>query len=143
MDNINKRILSELQRNARISYADLGKKIGLSSPAIAERINKLEEIGIIKRYTAQIDYEKIGFSIRAIIRIQVIPAKMQSLLKYLRNHEFVYECNRITGEDCLIMKIVLKQAKDLEVFIDSLSEYGNSTTSIILSTPIEDKSVIH
>ena len=139
MDLYNKKILFELQRNARISYTELGNKIGLSGPAVKERVLKMEESGIIKGYKARLDMTKLGYSLTAIINFKMNPGNMQRFIDKLIDMPQVIECNRITGGDNMVIKVALKDTSELERLINTLIEYGVPTTSIILSTPIEDR----
>ena len=139
MDLYNKKILFELQRNARISYTELGNKIGLSGPAVKERVLKMEESGIIKGYKARLDMTKLGYSLTAIINFKMNPGNIQRFIDKLIDMPQVIECNRITGGDNMVIKVALKDTSELERLINTLIEYGVPTTSIILSTPIEDR----
>ncbi len=138
MDSYNRKILYELQKNARISYTDLGKKIGLSGPAVKERVYKMEESGIIKGYTTRLDLSKLGFSLFAIINFKMNPGNIHRFIVKLKNMPEVIECNRITGGDNMIIKVALKETQELERIINYFIEFGVPTTSIVLSTPIED-----
>lgn len=139
MDSYNKNILVELQKNARISYTELGKKIGLSGPAVKERVNKMQDTGIIKGYTARLDHSKLGYSLTAFINFKMNPGNIQRFINKLKNMPEVVECHRITGGDNMILKLALKETRELEKLINVFIEYGVPTTSIILSTPIENK----
>ena len=137
LDDLNWKILAELQRNARISYTDLGKKIGLTGPAVSERILKMEDAGIIKGYRSVIDLEKIGYSLTAIINFKINPGNLERFINYLKSVHEVFECIRITGSESMLIKAAIKQPVDLEKLVNNFIEYGTPTTSIILSTPIE------
>ena len=137
LDDLNWKILSELQKNARISYTDLGKKIGLTGPAVSERILKMENAGIIKGYRSIINLEKIGYSLTAIINFKINPGNLERFIIYLKSVPEVFECIRITGSESMLIKAAIKQPVDLEKLVNNFIEYGTPTTSIILSTPIE------
>ena len=139
LDSLNWKILIELQKNARASYTEIGKKIGLTAPAIAERIAKLEEAGIIKGYRTDIDIEKLGYPIRAVMCFTIDNGKQKAFTELLKKTPEVYECNCITGNYCMIIKLAVKHSSDLDEIIRRFKEYGNSTTEIVLSTPIEGK----
>lgn len=139
MDRYNKKILVELQKNARISYTDLGKKIGLSGPAVKERVQKLEDEGVIKGYTTRLDLSKLGYSLTAFINFKMNPGNINRFINKLKNMPEVIESHRITGGDNMILKVALKDTRELEKLINTFIEYGVPTTSIILSTPIENK----
>lgn len=139
LDSLNWKILVELQKNARISYTDLGKKIGLTAPAVAERIAKLEKAGIIKGYTAEVDIEKLGYPIRAIMCFTIDNGKEKVFTEVLKETPEVYECSRITGNYCMMIKLAVKHSSELDEIIRRYKAYGNSITEIVLSTPIERK----
>jgi len=139
LDSLSWKILVELQKNARISYKEIGEKIGLTGPAVAERILKLEEKGIIKGYAAKIDLQKLGYSLTAIVNFKFYPGNLDRFLKHLKSIPEVFECNRITGSDSMVIKVAIKEPKHLETLVNGFIEFGTPTTSIVLSTPIESR----
>jgi len=139
IDAYNRKILMELQENARISYTELGKKVGLTGPAVKERVHKLEEQGVIKGYRAKIDLEKIGYSLMAIIHFKMSPGSIYKFIEQLRTMPEIIEVNRITGGDNMVIKVALSESSHLERLINRFIEYGVPNTSIVLSTPIEDR----
>lgn len=141
LDKLHWNILALLQENARYSFAEIGRKVGLSAPAVAERVQKLEEIGVIKRFGVDLDFGKLGYSLKASILFKAQNGKMQSFLAHISQMPEVYQCDRITGEYCLVMKVIVKHPNDLENIINQFSEYGEPTTSVILSSPVEYKVV--
>jgi Lrp/AsnC family leucine-responsive transcriptional regulator len=139
IDLYNRKILMELQYDGRISYTELGKKVGLTGPAVKERVQKLEEAGIIKGYRVKLDLSKIGYTMTAIINFKMNPGSIRKFIEQLATIPEVIEVNRITGGDNMIIKVALKETRHLEKLINRFIEYGVPTTSIVLSTPIEDK----
>ena len=139
MDGFDQKILMELQQNARISYTELGKQIGLSGQAVKERVLKLEENGFIEGYRAKLNLSKLGYTLMVIINFKMNPGNIKAFIDKLKKMPEVVECNRITGGDNLIMKVILKETEELETLINTLIEYGVPTTSVVLSTPIEDR----
>jgi Lrp/AsnC family leucine-responsive transcriptional regulator len=139
MDLYDQKILKKLQENARVSYTELGKEIGLSGPAVKERVHKLEESGVIKGYKAKLDLSKLGFTLTVIINFKMNPGNIKRFIDKIKDMPEVVECNRVTGGDNLIMKVILKETEELEKLINTLIEYGVPTTSVVLSTPIEDR----
>lgn len=139
LDSLNWKILIELQKNARISYTDLGKIIGLTAPAVAERIEKLEAAGIIKGYRAEVDIEKLGFPIRVIMNFTIDRGKEKAFTELLKSMPEVYECNRITGNYCMSIKMAVRHSSEIDDIVIRFRDYGTSATEIILSTPIENK----
>jgi len=139
MDHYNRKILLELQYDGRVSWTELGKKVGLTGPAVKERVYKLEEAGIIKGYRVKLDLSKIGYTMTAIINFKMNPGSIRKFIEQLAHIPEVIEVNRITGGDNMIIKVALKETRHLEKLINRFIEYGVPTTSIVLSTPIEDK----
>ncbi len=136
IDKINWSILECLQQNARASFADIGREVGLSAPAVAERMVKMEETGIVRGYSVDIDHEKAGYFLKAIITFVAQSGKLPPFLKMLDKMEEVLECHRVTGKYCLFMKVLARDAHHLEQILTRFSEYGDSITSIVLSTPV-------
>lgn len=139
LDQIDWKILTELQQNARISYAELGRKINLTTPAVIERIRKLEDAKIITGYRAEIDTEKIGLPITAFIRMSISGVDFSKIVEIAIAAEEVLECHRGTGNDSFIMKVAVSDVEHLQTLIDRLVPYGITTTSIVLSSPLKNK----
>jgi Lrp/AsnC family leucine-responsive transcriptional regulator len=139
LDDIGWHLLEELQEDARLSYAELGRRVGLSTPAVMERIRKLEDAGIIRGYRADINPEKVGFHVTAFIRIglehEVLP-RLGALFKEIPE---IIECHRVTGDDSLILKVHVTSIQHLETVIQRITPYGMPATSIVLSTPVPPK----
>jgi Lrp/AsnC family leucine-responsive transcriptional regulator len=137
LDDTGWRLLQELQQNARLSYSELGQRVGLSSPAVAERIHRMEDAGIICGYHATVNVAKIGFPITAVIRMGSSPGqRCTQPVAYVQEMPEVLECYRVTGSDALVMKVMAASVEHLETLIDRLSAHGQLTTSIVLSTPV-------
>lgn len=140
MDSIDRDILMHLQSDARLSMTSLGKLIGLSQPAITERVKRLEEHGVIKRYSAIVSNEKVGKSTVAFILFRT--TKCNNFVDYCNEAPQVVECHRISGEYNYLIKVVVESTKELELFENESMKYGDSTTLISLSSPIENKPLI-
>jgi Lrp/AsnC family transcriptional regulator, leucine-responsive regulatory protein len=137
LDETGWQLLQELQRNARLSYSELGQRVGLSAPAVAERIHKMEEAGIITAYRAEVDPMKLGLPITAIIRVSTYAGESHARFSVLTKEiPEILECYRVTGGDSFIIKLLVSTVGHLEALIDRLAEHGQITTSIVLSTPI-------
>jgi Lrp/AsnC family transcriptional regulator, leucine-responsive regulatory protein len=142
LDETGWHILEALQENARLSFSELGQRVGLSSPAVAERVRRMEDAGIITGYRAEVNTAKIGYPITAIIRISNSPGERCTRFSASAQEiPEVLECYRVTGSDSLIMKVMASSVAHLESLIDRLSEHGQLTTSIVLSTPVSRKIV--
>ncbi len=136
MDATGWQILQALQEDARVSFSELGRRVGLSAPAVAERVRRLEEAGVISGYHAQVNMERIGLPLSAFIRVSSTNERYIQISALARDLPEVLECHRITGEDCLIMKVVVSSVAHLEELINRLGPYGRTTTSVILSSPV-------
>ena len=136
LDKTSWSILACLQENARASFADIGRVVGMSAPAVAERMVKLEEAGIIQGYRIDVDYEKTGYALKAFITFTAHSGKFLSFLKYIEKLDEVLECHRVTGNVCIFLKVILQNSGHLQQLLTSMMEYGETTTSIILSSPI-------
>jgi Lrp/AsnC family transcriptional regulator, leucine-responsive regulatory protein len=136
LDDTNRRLLHELQENARLSIAELGRRVGLSSPAVADRLQRLEASGTITGYHAQVDPRALGLTLSAVIRVRPAPGQLQNVADLARRTEEVTECHRITGEDCYIMRAHVRDVTHLEELIDRFVVLGQTTTSIVQSSPV-------
>jgi Lrp/AsnC family transcriptional regulator, leucine-responsive regulatory protein len=134
LDKIDWRIIEELQRDGRMPLSRLGTKVGLSQPAISERVKRLESTGVIKGYAARIDFQALGLDLLAIARVKTTFEKLQACMKLFSSMPEIVEVHRVTGEDCLILKVLVPHAAQLESVIDRLAKYGSVTTSIVLSS---------
>lgn len=139
LDKLNWSILTVLQENARLPFAEIGRKVGLSAPAVAERVQKLEDAGVIKRYTVALDNAKIGHPLQAIVLFTSSSGKMSTFLKHIEKLQEVQECHRITGNYCLLLKIAVQSPAHLEEVINRFVEFGETITSVILSSPLEHR----
>jgi Lrp/AsnC family leucine-responsive transcriptional regulator len=136
LDATNRRLLVELQADARLSLAELGRRVGLSSPAVAERIGRLERAGVILGYHARLDPRAVGFGLSAVIRVRPAPRQLHRVAEVARAAPEVVDCRRITGEDCYVMTAHVRSIEHLEELIDRFAVYGQTTTSIVQSSPV-------
>ncbi len=133
------RILGELQRDARISFAELGRRVGLSTPSVAERVRTLEAAGILTGYHARVDLARLGLPILAIVRVNVVGDVLARIVAIVRGMPEVLECHRGTGTDAFTLKIAVATVEHLERVIDRLTPYGTTATSIVLSSPVTSR----
>src|SRR4051794_16421214 len=136
LDAINLRLVEELQADARASIAELGRRVGLSSPAVAERLRRLEQEGAITGYRAEVDPRKLGYDLGVVIRIRPAPRQIAAVAELARKTEEVVECHRVTGDDCYVMFAHVRDVSHLEEVIDQFAAYGQTTTSIMQSSPV-------
>jgi Lrp/AsnC family transcriptional regulator, leucine-responsive regulatory protein len=136
LDQIGYKMLSIVHDDARISYAELGRRVGLSPAAAAERLRRMEEAGIIKGYRADIDREALGFPVLAIVRMSCDGPKYRPFLKAVKTMDYVAECHHVAGGDAFILKVAAGSVEDLERLVEKLLDYGVPTTSIVFSSPV-------
>jgi Lrp/AsnC family transcriptional regulator, leucine-responsive regulatory protein len=141
LDDANLRLLAELQEDARLSLAELGRRVGLSSPAVAERLGRLEETGVIRGYRAEIDPRAVGYTLGVVIRIRPAPRELHKVAELAQRTPEVVECHRITGEDCFFMKAYVRDVEHLEEVIDRFAVYGQTTSSIMQTSPVPVRGV--
>jgi len=141
LDRTGWQILEILQGEARISLAELGRTVGLSAPAIAERVKRMEEAGIITAYQAQINPEKVGYPIAAIIALTTTPQQYPQILALIETLPEVRSCHHVTGNVSFFMEVTVSSMAHLEEIIDQLSQFGQTSTSIILSSPLPRRGI--
>ncbi|MFH4964250.1 Lrp/AsnC family transcriptional regulator [Gaetbulibacter sp. M235] len=133
MDALNWKILKCLQENARQSNVAIGKKVGVSSPAVSERIKKMEDAGIIQGYKTSVSPLDVGYQLKALITLRAFMGMLKPFLEKVKSYDEVLNCYRITGNENIVMEVVFKNQKHLESFIDQLIVYGETKTQIVLS----------
>jgi Lrp/AsnC family transcriptional regulator, leucine-responsive regulatory protein len=141
VDAANRGLLAELQHDARLSLAELGRRIGLSPPAVAERLARLEATGVIRGYHADLDPRALGFGLGAVLRIRPAPRELKNVAALAQRTPEVSEAQRITGEDCYFIRLHVRDVEHLEEVIDRFAPYGQTTTSIVQSAPVPPRGV--
>lgn len=141
LDEVNLRLLSELQADARLSLAELGRRVGLSSPAVAERVARLEQEQVILGYHARLNPRAVGLALSAVIRAKPAPRQLHLVGELAKQTPEVVDCRRITGEDCYIMTVHVRSIEHLEEVIDRFAAHGQTTTSIIQSAPVPARGI--
>jgi Lrp/AsnC family transcriptional regulator, leucine-responsive regulatory protein len=139
LDKYGRKLLEELQANARLSLAELSRRIGLSATATAERLRQMEEVGILRGFTVHIDREALGLDVMAFIRMSCGGQNYHRLMDYVQTLEEVRECHHLTGGDDFLLKVTTTNMADLEALIEALLPYGNPVTSLVLSSPVEHR----
>jgi Lrp/AsnC family leucine-responsive transcriptional regulator len=141
IDATNLRLLAELVEDARISQAELGRRVGLSAPAVAERLSRLEREGAIVGYRTDVSPAALGYTLAAVVRMRPAPRQIPKVADVARATPEVVECHRVTGEDCFFMKLHVRDVEHLEEVIDRFLPFGQTTTSIIQSSPVAARGV--
>ncbi|MGB6486199.1 MAG: Lrp/AsnC family transcriptional regulator [Steroidobacteraceae bacterium] len=136
LDARNVQILALLGGNPRMSVSKLARSVRMSAPATRERIQRMEEAGVIRGYRLEVDPAALGYPIAAFIRVRPMPGKLPKIAELAVSLPQVVECHRITGEDCFILKVGLDSLDNLDVILDQFLVYGQTTTSIVQSTPV-------
>ena len=136
LDATDRKIIGELAEDGRISNAELGRRVNLSSPAVAERVRRLERAGVITGYRAELDPRMLGYSLTAIVRVKPAPGQLPRIPELAAEIPQVSECHRITGEDCFYIKVYLRSIDELSALLDRFLAYGETTTSIVNASPI-------
>jgi Lrp/AsnC family leucine-responsive transcriptional regulator len=142
LDAIDRQLLAELQGDARLRLAELGRRVGLSPPAVADRLARLEvDDRVIAGYRVDVNPEALGYALTAIVRIRPAPRQIAKVADVARATPEVVECHRITGEDCFFAKAHVRDVKHLEELIDTFTPFGQTTTSIVQSSPVPRRGV--
>ena len=141
LDDTNLRLLAELQEDARMSLAELGRRVGLSAPAVAERLGRLERDGVILGYRAELNPRALGYPLSAVIRVRPMPGQVRRVAEVAVATPEVVDCRRITGEDCYVLSAHVRSVEHLEEVIDRFVGHGQTTTSIVQSAPVPGRGV--
>ncbi|HEV2999306.1 MAG TPA: Lrp/AsnC family transcriptional regulator [Solirubrobacteraceae bacterium] len=140
-DATNLRLLEEVQRDARTSLAELGRRVGLSPPAVGERLRRLEQEGVITGYRAEVDPRALGYALGVQLRVRPAPRQLRDVAELARQCPEVVECHRVTGDDCYVMTAYVRDVEHLEELIDQFAAYGQTTTAIMQSSPVPRRSL--
>jgi Lrp/AsnC family transcriptional regulator, leucine-responsive regulatory protein len=141
LDALNLELLAALQADARVSHAELGRRVGLSSPAVTERIKRLEAAGVIRGYHADVDPRLVGYTLGVAIRIRPAPRQLAAVAQLARDTPEVIECHRVTGDDCYVMTAYVRDVEHLEQVIDAFAAYGQTTSAIMQSSPVPRRGI--
>lgn len=141
MDSIDKMIINLLQENARYPLKHLASKVFLSSPAVSARIDKLEKEGIITGYHADVDPIQLGYPVMAFINMSLDPKQKPQFYPYIDACSNVLECNCVTGNYSLLIKVAFPSTMELDTFVSELQKYGKTETQIVFSTPVKARGI--
>ena len=136
IDQIDQLILEALRRDARLSQKELAAAAGLSSPSVAERVRRLEERGVIRGFTVDIDPRALGYTLQAIVRVKPLPGKLHIVQQLLDSIPEFSECDRVTGDDCFVARLHVRSIEQLDQILDRIADKAETSTAIVKSQPI-------
>lgn len=136
IDDIDRNILAILSEDARISLKDLAGRVGLSSPSVSERLRRLEERGVIRGFTVDIDPVALGYTLQAIVRIRPLPGKLHIVQALIAEIPEVVDCDKVTGDDCFVARLYLRSIAQLDGILDRVAEKAETSTAIVKSQPV-------
>jgi Lrp/AsnC family leucine-responsive transcriptional regulator len=136
LDATNLDILRLLFDDPRLAMSELARRIGMSAPAVTERVQRMQDAGVIRGARLDVDHAALGLGITAFVRVRPMPGQLQNVSELARKTPEIIECHRVTGEDCFIMKVLVGRVELLEAVLDEILKYGNTTSSIVQSTPV-------
>lgn len=137
LDDVDKRILELLSNDGRMSVKDLAQHVGLSAPSTSERIKRLEERGVIRGFTLEIDPASIGFTLQAIIRVRPLPGKLHVVQQLIEAIPEISECDKVTGDDCFIARLHVRSIEELDTILDRIADKAETNTSIVKLQPVK------
>ena len=141
MDKIDRMLITLLQKNARMPLKALAEKVYLSSPAVSARIERLEKEGLIEGYEARVNMRKLGYHITAFINLEVAPEEKPEFYPFAQQCKNIIECNCVTGNYSMLLKVVFPSTMELDTFIGQLQKFGRTSTQIVFSTPVEPRGI--
>jgi Lrp/AsnC family leucine-responsive transcriptional regulator len=141
IDSTDCKLLACLQEDARLSFRALGRRVDLSQPAVADRVRRLENAGVLTGYRGQIDRTAAGLPITAFLRVRCTTDKFKAVQRLACDLPAVLECHHVTGEDCFLIKVAANAMSGLEATIERFREHGETVSSVVLSTVAEDKPI--
>lgn len=139
LDEKDRQLLRALESDGRITAVELAKRVGMSAPAVTDRIRRLESNGVIRRFTAEIDLTALGYSLEAVVRIKPRPGNLHIVEQMIIDEERFTDCDKVTGDDCFITRLVIKTITELDDLLDPFHERAETNTSIIKSAPIRGR----
>ena len=131
------RILDAMLTDARISLKELAQRVGLSPPSVSERLRRLEERGVIRAYTVELNPQALGYPLQAIVRVRPLPGKLQAVEKLLAQTPEVCECDKITGDDCFVARLFVRSIGELDRLLDRIADKAETSTAIVKAQPVK------
>ena len=141
LDSIDAAILRELCADARIPRAELSRRVALSAPSVADRVRRLEDMGIITGYGARIDPARLGYGRTILIRARPLPGEMKNMIEAIQETPQIVACDRVSGEDCFVARAHVRDVAEMEAVIDRIVPFGATNSSIVQSSPVEERLV--
>ncbi|KOX17392.1 MULTISPECIES: Lrp/AsnC family transcriptional regulator [unclassified Streptomyces] len=132
-------ILTELRRDGRVAYTELARRVNLSASATKERVRRLEETGVITGYRAEVDPERVGYGVLAVVRLKYPGTRHEPLRRLLAERSEILECLRTTGDDCYVLKVAATSMGHLEELVDALAGFGSTTTNLVFSRTLSPR----
>ena len=136
LDETDRGLLSALADDARLAVSELARQVGLSAPSTAERLRRLESLGVIERYTVQVDPRALGYTLQAIVRVKPLPGQLHLVEDVLKRIPEFVECDKVTGDDCFVCRLLLRSIEQLDEILSKVTERAETSTAIIKSTPV-------
>jgi Lrp/AsnC family leucine-responsive transcriptional regulator len=137
VDDIDRAMIEALAGNSRISLKELAQAVGLSSPSAAERLRRLEDRGVVTLFTIDLDPAAIGFPLQAIVRVRPLPGQLHIVERIIQDTPEFIECDKVTGDDCFIARLVVRSMGELDSILDKVAERAETNTSMIKSSPVK------
>lgn len=141
LDSIDAAILRELCADARIARAELSRRVGLSAPSVADRVRRLEDVGIVTGYGARIDPARLGYGMTILIRARPLPGEMTNMIEAIQETPQIVACDRVSGEDCFVARAHVRNVAEMEAVIDRIVPFGATNSSIVQSSPVKERLV--
>ncbi|MCC3305185.1 Lrp/AsnC family transcriptional regulator [Sneathiella sp. HT1-7] len=142
IDGTDRLILKNLQSDGRLSMSDLAKAVGMSAPSVKDRVRRLEDRGVIRKFTIDIDMKALGYELEAIVRIKPRPGSLHLVERMILDEARFTNCDKVTGDDCFIVRLALKSVQELDSLLDPFHEKAETNTSIVKSSPIRNRTPV-
>jgi Lrp/AsnC family leucine-responsive transcriptional regulator len=136
IDDVDQRILDVLLTDSRISLKQLAEQVGLSAPSVSERLRRLEERGVIRQYTVELDPKALGYPLQAIVRVRPMPGKLHIVQRLIEEIPQISECDKVTGEDCFIARLFVQSIDQLDQILDRVADHAETNTAIVKAQPV-------
>lgn len=139
LDRVDAAIVRELYADSRLSRAELARRVGLSAPSVADRVRRLEDVGVIMAYGARIDPARLGYGLTILIRARPLPGEMDNMIEAIRATPQIVHCDRVSGDDCFVARAHVRDVGEMEAVIDRIVPFGATNSSVVQSTPVAER----